>query len=74
MFDDGDKVSDVKTTTIASLNLSVDDVFGYWFDFGDSWWHQVNVVSISEKAPKGKYPRITVREGASPPQYPDFDD
>ncbi len=67
-------VGDVATTTIASLGLAVDEPFGYWFDFGDDWWHQINVVSISDPVPKRKYPRITERMGASPPQYPDLDD
>lgn len=64
---------DASKTTVGSLGLSVDDVFCYWFDFGDSWWHQIDVMDVVEKAPKGKYPRVTKREGASPPQYPDFD-
>lgn len=66
-------VGDVSSTTISSLNLSVDDAFGYWFDFGDDWRHQINVISITDKAAKGKYPKITGRVGASPPQYADFD-
>jgi hypothetical protein len=66
-------VGDVTRTAIADLGLSIEDVFGYWFDFGDDWWHQINVVSITEKAGKGKYPKITQRVGASPPQYADFD-
>ena len=66
-------VGDVASTPISSLGLSVDDAFGYWFDFGDDWWHQINVISITDKAAKGKYPRITGRVGASPPQYADFD-
>ncbi|MEM6447250.1 MAG: plasmid pRiA4b ORF-3 family protein [Cyanobacteria bacterium P01_D01_bin.123] len=65
---------DVNSTTIDDLHLSDGEPFGYWFDFGDDWFHQVTVQSIAAKAPKGKYPRVTVREGASPPQYPDFDD
>ncbi len=64
---------DVHCTLVADLDLSVDDAFGYWFDFGDDWWHQINVVSIIERAPNGKYPKITQRIGDSPPQYPDFD-
>jgi Domain of unknown function (DUF6398)/Plasmid pRiA4b ORF-3-like protein len=60
-------------TSISSLGLSVDERFGYWFDFGDDWWHQINVVSIADQAPKKKYPRITHRVGNSPPQYADFD-
>jgi Plasmid pRiA4b ORF-3-like protein len=64
---------DATTTTIASLGLSVDDAFGYWFDFGDDWWHQIDVISISDPIPSGKYPKITQRVGTSPPQYADFD-
>ncbi len=62
---------DVSSTSIATLGLSIDDAFGYWFDFGDDWWHQINVITIQDKAQSGKYPRITKRVGASPPQYPD---
>lgn len=33
------------------------------------WWHQIDVLAIDEKAPKGKYPKMTKRVGKSPPQY-----
>ena len=62
---------DVTQTAIDSLKLKVDDAFGYWFDFGDDWWHQINVVAIDEKTLAGDYPRVTKKEGASPPQYID---
>ncbi len=62
-------VGDVKRTTIGSLGLQVDDVFGYWFDFGDDWWHQINVVGVEEKAARGTFPKVTKRVGKSPPQY-----
>lgn len=68
-----DPDGDVTQTPIGSLGLSVDEVFGYWFDFGDSWWHQINVTAIASTVPKGKYPKIIERIGASPPQYADFD-
>ncbi len=64
-------VGDVNHTPIAALGLSLDEAFGYWFDFGDDWWHQINVMAIDATAPKGKYPKITARVGASPPQYAD---
>ncbi len=64
---------DVNHTTIAALDLRVNTAFGYWFDFGDDWWHQINVMAIAPTASKGKYPKITERVGASPPQYADFD-
>ena len=58
---------------IGSLDLAVGEPFGYWFDFGDDWRHQVNVVSIKEPIPPGNYPRVIERVGDSPPQYADFD-
>jgi hypothetical protein len=61
-------------TTIDSLGLKVDQAFGYWFDFGDDWWHQINVVAIDDNAPKGKYPKVVKRVGKSPPQYADEDE
>jgi len=64
-----DLAGDVARTPIGSLDLEVDELFGYWFDFGDDWWHQVQVVGITKPQPKVKYPRITERVGASPPQY-----
>lgn len=58
---------------IGALELEEGEAFAYWFDFGDDWWHKINVVSIIEPvpAPKGKYPKIIKRKGDSPPQYPD---
>jgi len=65
---------DVHDTTIESLGLKVGQAFGYWFDFGDDWWHQINVVSIDEKVGRGKLPKVTKRTGESPPQYVDWDE
>ncbi|MGB2986730.1 MAG: hypothetical protein WBE26_12705 [Phycisphaerae bacterium] len=64
---------DVARTPIGSLGLKKGDAFGYWFDFGDDWWHQIDVVDIDEKAGRGKYPKVTKRVGKSPPQYVDWD-
>ena len=72
-FADGTGIKgDVARTTIGSLGLKVDQSFGYWFDFGDDWYHQINVVAIADKVPDGKYPRVTKRIGKSPPQYANF--
>lgn len=65
---------DVTHTAIGSLGLKVDDTFGYWFDFGDDGWHQINVVAIADEAPRGRYPRVIKRAGASPPQYADWEE
>lgn len=71
-FNDEDFAGYVSETTLASLGLSEEEVFGYWFDFGDDWWHQVNITVIKDIAPKGKYPKVTEQIGASPPQYADL--
>jgi hypothetical protein len=60
--------NDAANKTIDALDLKIDDILGYWFDFRDDWWHQINVVSIKSKAPTGKYPKVIERTGESPPQ------
>ena len=74
-FDSGESqaAGDVAKTTIESLGLKVKQAFGYWFDFGDDWWHQINVLAIDDNMPKGKYPKVVKRVGKSPPQYVDWD-
>ena len=73
-FDEGKPAGDATRTAIGSLGLRVGQAFGYWFDFGDDWWHQVDVVSIGEDIPRGKLPKVTKRVGQSPPQYVDWDE
>ena len=68
------QAGDLTRTRIGTLGLKVGDAFGYWFDYGDDWWHQINVISIEENIPPGEYPRVTQRVGESPPQYPDPED
>ncbi len=62
--------SDAHTTTLDQLDLRVGRAFGYWFDFGDDWFHQVQVDRIEGAIPTVTYPRLTKRTGKSPPQYP----
>jgi hypothetical protein len=64
----------VTRATIGSLGLKVGQSFLYWFDFGDDWWHQIDVVAIEESAPSSTYPQVTKRVGASPPQYIDWEE
>ncbi len=67
----GDDVHDATQTTIDSLQLTPQKVFGYWFDFGDDWMHQIQIERIDTAIPTVSYPRITKRVGKSPPQYLD---
>jgi hypothetical protein len=55
------------------LGLEQRRVFGYWFDFGDDWYHQIHVKKIDTGIPTVTYPRVTRRVGKSPPQYLDAD-
>lgn len=73
-FGEAEGSADAQRTTLDSLGLAVGDVFGYWFDFGDDWWHQIGVLAIGEGASLGKLPKVTQRVGESPPQYIDWDD
>ena len=72
--EDNPPAGQVDQARIDSLGLSVGQAFGYWFDFGDDWWHQINVEAIEEKAPKGKFPKVTKRVGKSPPEYDEEDE
>jgi len=66
---------DVTRTTIGSLGLKVGERFFYWFDFGDDWWHSINVLGIADGGTTGgKLPRVTKRVGESPPQYVAWDE
>ncbi len=64
---------EVKKTAIADLNLEPGESWGYWFDFGDDWWHHVETLEIGEPQAKAKYPKVTQRVGANPPQYAEWD-
>lgn len=65
---------DVRRTTVGSLGLRIGQAFGYWFDFGDDWRHQINVVGVGKRAAGARYPKVTKRVGESPPQYVDWDE
>ena len=64
----------VDQTRFDSLGLEVGRSFRYWFDFGDDWWHQINVEAIEDKVLSGKLPKVTKRVGRSPPQYAEEDE
>lgn len=58
----------VTETTLASLDLEVGRSFVYWFDYDEDWWHQITVIDLRDKVPRGKYPRVTTRVGDDLPQ------
>ena len=62
---------DARATTLDDLELKLHRAFGYRFDFGDDWFHQVQVERIDQAIPTVTYPRVIRRVGKSPPQYSD---
>ena len=65
---------DLTKTKIESVNLNPGDVFYYWFDFGDNWWHEIQVTGIEESSAKSRYPKVAKTVGKSPPQYMYWDE
>ncbi len=74
-YEEGAAAGTVKAR-LSTLDLTEGQKFFYWFDFGDDWWHEIEVLKISNEAAKGKYPRVIDSVGESPPQYDhdEFDD
>jgi hypothetical protein len=68
-----DDAGDVQKTKLDDLGLMRERTFGYWFDFGDDWYHQIHVEKIEQAIPTVHYPRIISRVGKSPPQYDDVE-
>jgi len=60
---------DARTTTLDDLDLKPNRMFGYLFDFGDDWFHQIQVKRIEQASLTVTYPRVIKRVGKSPPQY-----
>jgi hypothetical protein len=73
-YDDPGATGNVAKTKLGDLDLQVGQTFGYWYDFGDNWYHQISVLSVGEADPQKRYPRIVGRVGDSPPQYPMVDE
>jgi len=43
----------------------------YLFDYGDEWWHEVELISVTKRVTRASYPRVVKKQGKSPPQYSD---
>lgn len=55
---------------IDSVELYGGRKFLYLFDYGDEWWHNVELMSVTPRVTRAKYPRVVKKQGKSPPQYP----
>ncbi|WP_267939110.1 plasmid pRiA4b ORF-3 family protein [Pseudonocardia dioxanivorans] len=44
------------------------DRFGYIYDFGDNWTHEIAVEAVETAEPGVRYPRCVAGQGACPPE------
>src|ERR687883_472973 len=59
---------------LVDLAQAIVRAFDFQFDHGDEWRFMVEVIGRGEREPKVRYPRVLKKVGASPEQYPDWDD
>jgi len=55
---------------IDSIDLYGGPKFLYLFDYGDEWWHEVELMNVTERVTRASYPKVVKKQGKSPPQYP----
>lgn len=70
----GQQKYDASEAEIGSLKLKIKDKIYYLFDFGDCWWHEITLLSVTQTDNIKGFPKIAKRSGNSPEQYPDYDD
>ncbi len=74
-YSDGVDMSAEADATLSEADLVLGDVvrsgvrrLAYWYDFGDDWWHTIEIETVAP-APSGAfYPRCTDGAGACPPE------
>ena len=72
--DDGDLPFCAETAVLGALGLAPKHKFLYLFDFGDDHLFTLTVAGVEPRTARARYPRVVERKGASPPQYPAWDD
>jgi hypothetical protein len=65
----GERRSNAGATTLDDLHLKVGQTFEYLFDYGDSWWHLIEVQHVGPMTSGRRYPELVGKRGQSPPQY-----
>lgn len=68
------KKQDVRKTKIAFLHLNPKEKMYYLFDYGDEWWHEITLLSTYDSNNNSNFPKVVKKVGASPSQYPDYDE
>jgi len=74
MEDSDSDAGSVERTKVAQVFGTPGKKMLFLFDYGDEWRFQVELMSLGEKAPKTRYPKVVSSVGKAPPQYPSCDD
>ena len=61
-------------TRLDGLRLKVGQRFECLFDFGDCWWHELQVQAINSIGKDQRYPAVVERRGESPAQCESTDE
>ncbi len=64
----------VRKTRIADAFPDVGHKMLFLFDYGDDWRFVVEVIGISQKATKTRYPKVLKKVGQAPKQYGSWDE
>jgi hypothetical protein len=74
-YGDGVDMAAEADAALPEADLVIGDVarsrqhrFAYWYDFGDDWWHTVEIESVVPALSGVFYPRCTDGAGACPPE------
>ncbi len=68
------KARSVKRTKISRALTEPKQKMQFVFDYGDEWCFEIEVRGFGETAKGQAYPRVLATKGASPEQYPAWDD
>ena len=71
---DQPKAGSVKRTKISRVFTELEQKMQFLFDYGDEWRFEIEVRDFALKTKGVKYPHILAAKGASPEQYPDWED
>jgi len=70
MVDTSEEAKLAKRIRIDSLAMYGGPKFLYLFDYGDEWWHEVELLGVNQKVTRASYPRVVKKHSKSPLQYP----
>jgi hypothetical protein len=65
----GERRLNAAMTMLDDLHLKVGQTFEYLFDYGDSWWHLIEVQNVGPVTSGREYPALVGKRGQSPAQY-----